>query len=370
MCNHHTIPTQFDNARAEAFAYKMMSTLNAGATALMLSIGHRTGLFDTLAKLDPSTSQQIAEAAGLHERYVREWLNAMVAGQIVVYDKETGCYHLPTEHAAFLTREASPDNIAVTAQYLPVLGSVEDKIIECFRNGGGVPYSEYPRFHEVMAEESAQTTVAGLFDNILPLVDGLTDRLREGIDVVDIGCGRGWAVNEMAQKFPHSRFRGYDLSDEAIAFAREQARTLGLDNAVFEVRDLTRWDEVDAYDLVTGFDVIHDQGRPDLVLRAIRKALRDDGVFLMQDIAGSSEVQNNIDHPFGPFIYTISCLHCMTVSLAQGGLGLGAAWGEELAEQMLRESGFEQIDKSFLEHDIQNAYFVCRKKAAQKTKAA
>src|SRR3712207_271966 len=150
---------QFDQQRAEAFAGRLLEVLNGGAIALMISIGHRTGLFDAMAGLKPSTSEEIAEVSGLQERYVREWLGAMVVGRIVEHDPEDGTYSLPAEHAAWLTRAASPNNVAVTAQFVPLMGSVEDGIVEKFRNGGGLPYSSFPHFHEVMAEDSAQTTV-------------------------------------------------------------------------------------------------------------------------------------------------------------------------------------------------------------------
>src|SRR4051812_25352450 len=156
-----TIP-ELDQVKAEEFAERMVGILNEGAISLMTSIGHRTGLFDAMAGLPPSTSEQIAAAANLNERYVREWLDAMVVGRIVEHDYEYGTYRLPREHAAFLTRAASPDNIAVTAQLIPLMGSVEDGIVECFKNGGGLPYSAFPRFHEVMAEDSGQTVVAAL----------------------------------------------------------------------------------------------------------------------------------------------------------------------------------------------------------------
>lgn len=143
----------------------------------MISIGHRTGLFDTLAELPPSTSVRIAKSAGLNERYVREWLGAMVTGRLVDYDPAREVYHLPREHAACLTRSAVPNNIAAFTQYIPLLGRVEDEIVECFERGGGVPYASYPRFHQVMAEESVQTVVAALVDDILPLAPGLPARL-------------------------------------------------------------------------------------------------------------------------------------------------------------------------------------------------
>ena len=350
-----------DRNRAEAFAGRMIGVLNDGALALMTSIGHRTGLFDTMAKLPPSTSEEIASAANLDERYVREWLAAMTVGRIAEYDPEDGKYSLPTEHAAFLTRAASPDNVAVTAQFIPLMGSVEDGIVEKFRNGGGLPYSEYPRFHEVMAEDSGQTVVAALFDSILPLVPGLTERLKGGIDVLDVGCGSGRALNLMARNFPNSRFVGYDISEEGIARAQAEAKENNTTNVRFEVKDAASLDEVGDYDLITTFDAVHDQAKPASVLQGIAEALRPDGVYLMQDIAGSSHLHNNMDHPLGPLLYTVSTMHCTTVSLAQSGEGLGTMWGEEKAREMLREAGFAKVEVKQLPHDIANSYFIARK---------
>jgi SAM-dependent methyltransferase len=350
-----------DQARAEEFAERMVGVLNEGSIALMTSIGHRTGLFDAMSGLSPSTSEQIASAANLNERYVREWLGAMVVGEIVEHDPEEGTYQLPQEHAAFLTRAASPDNIAAFAQYIPLLGSVEDGVVESFKHGGGVPYSAFPRFHEVMAEDSGQTVLPALKDHILPLVPGLMERLEKGIDVLDVGCGSGRALNLLARTFPNSRFVGYDFSDEAIARARAEAGEHGTTNVRFEVKDAAALGEEARYDLVTTFDAIHDQADPATVLKGIADALRDDGVYLMQDIAGSSHHHNNLEHPIGPFLYTVSTMHCMTVSLAQGGEGLGTMWGEEKAKQMLEEAGFKEVEIKQLPHDSMNSYYIVTK---------
>ncbi|MEW8506588.1 MAG: class I SAM-dependent methyltransferase [Candidatus Thiodiazotropha sp.] len=343
------------------FAEELLQILNHGATALMISIGHRTGLFDAMAKHPPGDSHGVAAAAGLNERYVREWLGAMVTAGIVSYDAEEGNYRLPASHAALLTREASPDNVAVFAQYIPLLGQVEDDIIDCFYNGGGVPYTRFKRFHEVMAEDSGQTVVSALFEHILPLMEGQLSRLRQGIDVLDVGCGRGQALLLLAKAFPNSRFTGYDFSREAIDWARQEAERQGLGNLLFEVRDAACIDELAAYDWIVTFDAIHDQKSPDLVLSAINRALRDDGVYLMQDIKGSSHLHNNLDHPIGPLLYTLSTMHCMTVSLAQEGAGLGTVWGRELALKMLHEAGFKRVEVKELEHDFQNYFYIIRK---------
>lgn len=350
-----------DSQKSEAFAGQMLSIINAAALALMTSIGHRTALFDAMAGLPPATSEEIAVAAELDERYVREWLGAMTTGRIVEHHPRTGTYFLPPEHAAWLTRAASPNNLAVTTQFISLLGAVEDKIVECFAHGGGVPYSAYPRFHEIMAQESRQTIAAALLDSILPLMPDVVSELGSGINVLDIGCGSGHSLNVMAEAFPASTFTGYDFSEEGIAAARDEAEAMKLSNVRFEVQDLAAMNEPRRYDLITAFDVIHDQAEPGKVLWRVADALRPGGTFLMQDIRASSHVHGNFDNALAPFIYTISCLHCMTVSLAQGGKGLGAAWGEERARQMLADAGFRNVEVHRLPHDIMNNYYVVKK---------
>ncbi len=352
----------FDPARAQAFAGRFLNALNEGALCLMISIGHRTGLFDTLSGSHPATSPEIASQAGLNERYVREWLGAMVTAGVVELDPATKRYRLPPEHAASLTRAAAADNMAVFAQYIGELGSVENDIVECFKKGGGVPYEKFSRFHELMAEDSGQSVLSSLESHILPLVPGLTDRLAQGIRVLDLGCGRGRILQQLATLYPNSRFTGVDLSEEAIAYA--QAQAAGLRNLEYVARDLSDFDrtaEVEAFDFITTFDAIHDQAQPLNVLKGIYRALKPDGVYLMQDISGTGHVHKDVEHPIGTFLYTVSCMHCMTVSLAQGGEGLGAMWGEEKTREYLQRAGFRSVTKNRLAHDIQNNWYTVRK---------
>jgi 2-polyprenyl-3-methyl-5-hydroxy-6-metoxy-1,4-benzoquinol methylase len=354
----------FDSKKSEAFSERLVGMFNEGALNLMISIGHRTGIFDAMADLRPATSVEIADEAGLNERYVREWLGAMTTGRLVEYEPEFDTYWLPPEHAAFLIRESGSDNLAVFAQYIAVLGAVEDDIVECFRSGGGVPYEKFKRFHEVMAEDSGQSVLPCLIDKILPLAPGLTQSLKKGIRVLDIGCGRGKAINLMAAEFPASRFLGFDLSSEAVAYARKEAENKGLENVRFEQKDVTDLEKTvdpEMFDLITTFDAIHDQAKPLAVLKGICTALKPDGFYLMQDIHGSCHLEKNADHPIGPLLYSISTMHCMTVSIAQGGEGLGTFWGRETAERLLREAGFRSIDIHQLSHDFQNDYYVISK---------
>lgn len=350
----------FDNAKADAFANRLIGALGNAAMALMLSLGHRTGLFDVFATVSPTTSNTLAEEAGLSERYVREWLATMVTSGIVDYDAGAGLYSLPAEHAAFLTRASVPDNIAITAQFIGVAASVEEEMLERFRSGDGLQYHHFERFHEVMAEDSAQLVVAALQDHILPLVPGLAGRLNDGIDVVDIGCGAGRALMRLATAFPRSRFLGVDVCADAFAETQVEVARRALSNLQFEARDLSDVDTLGEFDLITAFDAVHDQKNPSALLAMVYQSLRSSGVFLMQDIGGSRDLEKNLENPFATLLYTISLMHCTPISIGQGGPGLGTFWGVETAQEMLRDAGFQEIETHRLPHDPINAYFVAR----------
>jgi 2-polyprenyl-3-methyl-5-hydroxy-6-metoxy-1,4-benzoquinol methylase len=341
-----------------------MGTLNSSMLGLMVSVGHRTRLFDVMAGLDWVTSAELAEIAGLNERYVREWLGSMATGHIVEVDgsDDVERFLLPKAHAVVLGRDG--ESMATVFQWIGVLAEAETGVVDAFTHGGGVPYEAYSRFHEVMAEESNLSVVSGLHEHILPLAPGLAAQLDAGIDVLDIGCGSGLAMCELACRFPRSRFTGYDLCPDAVAAARQNAEERGLTNVTFDVRDVTTLGASDAFDVVTAFDVIHDQRDPVGVLQAVNRALRPGATFLVQDLRCHSRISKNVGHPLCPMLYTISALHCMTVSLAQNGAGLGAAWGEELAVSMLEDAGFEDLAVNTLPHDIQNNWYVMRKPAA------
>jgi SAM-dependent methyltransferase len=349
-----------DPAAAETFAEQVSTIINHGAIAVMISIGHRLGLFETLAGRVPSTSAEIAAEAGLAERYVREWLAVMVTGGILRYDAATSRYRLPAEHASCLVKGAPLGNIAVFAQHVALLGQMQDKALTLFETGEGTRYGDYPCFHQIMAEDSEMSVAAALTDHILPLVPGFDDRLGAGIDVLDAGCGRGLALIELARAFPRSRFVGMDLCEDAIGYARLAARNAGLTNVTFEARDLTGYCEPGRFDLITSFDAVHDQKDPAALVRGLKGSLKPGGVYLMQDIGGSARLENNLDFPMASLLYAVSCLHCTPVSLGQGGLGLGTMWGWETAEETLRDAGFASVERHVLPHDPLNVWFVSR----------
>jgi SAM-dependent methyltransferase len=178
--------------------------------------------------------------------------------------------------------------------------------------------------------------------------------------VADIGCGTGHAINLMGRAYPRSTFVGYDLAEDAIAQAEEEARLMKLPNVQFQVLDVAKLPPEPKFDLITAFDAIHDQVDPTAVLRGVSNALAPQGIFLMIDFKFSTHVEKNIGNPFAPLHYGISTMHCMTVSLAEGGAGLGTVWGIEKAREMLAEAGFTHVEVLDSPRP-QNCIYVCQK---------
>ena len=353
---------QFDASRAEQFAGTLVDTLNKASLTMMISLGHRTGLFDSLVGTQLLTSQQIADKANLNERYVREWLGAMTTGSIIEYNDENKTYKFPDEHAVFLTRQAGADNFALFAQMIPAVAKNEDDLVNCFKNGGGLSYDKFHQFFHIMNDD---LTVIGTFSNqFLPSMNHLTEKLKKGISVLDAGCGTGALLNHLATEFPNSRFTGLDFTDFAIELARKEAQDKGLTNVEFELKDLSDFDTTasdNKYDLIITNDSIHDQHKPKNVLKGIYKSLKVDGVYLMVDINGTGHVHKDAENPFAPSLYAISCMHCVPVSIGQGGEGLGAMWGEEKIKEYIADAGFSSVETKRFPTDPFNNWFVISK---------
>jgi len=348
-----------DFEAVEQFAERMLSTFSAGMTTLMIDLADRTGLLDALAA-GPGTSTDLAARAGLTERYVRECLGALATAEIVGYDARHGRFTLPPEHAACLTGQGSA-NLAPIAGLTTLLAPHVAGVARACRKGGGVPYEAFrPEFTAVMDRLSRGLLDGQLLDGIVPQVDGLAARLTEGAHAADVGCGTGHAMNLLARAFPASHFTGFDFADDAIEAARLEATDWGLANASFAVLDVATLPPEPPFDVVFAFDAIHDQADPAGVLAALRRALTPDGVFVMMDIKAASRLEDNLGNPFAPWLYAVSTLHCTTVSLAQGGAGLGTVWGEELALAMLAEAGFGTVTVHDVPDDPLDSLYVAR----------
>jgi SAM-dependent methyltransferase len=348
-----------DAESADAFLGQLLSIYAGSLLTYMIDIGQRTGLLVAVAG-PAATSEALAERAGLTERYVREWLAAMVTGGIVDYDPAACTYSLPPERAAFLTD--GPMNLAPMAPLGTHLGKHVHQVARAFREGGGVPYAEYrPEFTDVMDGLSRVTYDAWLVDSYLPLAPGLAERLERGARVADVACGTGHALVLLARAFPASTFVGYDLDEGAIARARAEAGGAGLGNVQFVVCDVARLGVDEPFDAVFVFDALHDQVDPDAVLARIHAALAPGGWFVMKEPHAADALEENLGNPMAPILYSVSTLHCMTVSLAHGGAGIGTMFGEQLARGMLADAGFVDVDVHPAPGDPSDAVYVSRK---------
>lgn len=351
--------TTVDEQRVKEFAERVFGAYVEGALVLMIDLADRTGLLDALAEA-PGTSHEVADRAGMDERYARECLGALVTGGIATYEPDAQRYALPVEHAVCLTGTGS-QNLAPLSRIPTLLAHHVAEAMTVARDGGGIPYERFrPEFTAVMDGASRGLFDEQLIDAILPLADGLADDLRRGIRVADIGCGTGHSSVVLAAAFPESTFVGYDLSEDALAVGQAEAEEEGLANVTFETLDITVLPDDPPFDAVLAFDVIHDQADPAGVLARAHRALVPGGRLLAIDIKASSYLENNIDNPLAPFLYTVSTLHCMTVSLAQDGAGLGTVWGEELARQMLADAGFVDVATHDVPDDPLNQVYVAR----------
>jgi ubiquinone/menaquinone biosynthesis C-methylase UbiE len=365
--------------RQADFSQRLTDILNHGALNLGLALGYQLKIFDVMADLDcPLTSRELALAAGLHERYIREWLGIMCTGNIVeIHPPDPGDsehrpedlkYYLPKAHAALLTRKAGNGNMGVYTQEIPLLTQIAmARVAADFSTGAGIEFSAYPRFQTFMSQLSHAKHRQVLIPHFLPEVDEgrLITRLEKGIAVCDLGCGQGIALQLMAQHFPAATFVGIDTDEAAIDEARQSTADLGMTNLTFQAKDAAVIEQdpsfSEKFDYITAFDAIHDQSHPLAALRGVRHMLRPGGLFSMIDIDAASHPAGNMDHPMGPFLYTVSLMHCMPVGLYNQGRGLGMMWGRDQAVSLLEQAGFSHVQVLEMAHDPFNVHYFCMK---------
>jgi SAM-dependent methyltransferase len=348
-----------DQARLEAFVGKALGDTSAATVTILAALGDRLGLFKTLAARGPATSAQLAERAGIDERYAREWLGAMASAAYLEYDPTQRCFTLPPEHAPVLAQEHGPVFFGGMYQMLLGMTGPLDQLERAFRQGGGVPQAAY----DDNLWDGLERFTAGWFENLLipvwiPAMPDVQAKLERGAQVADVGCGRGRALIKLAQAFPRSHYVGYDVFAPTIARATENARTAGVaDRVRFEHLDASRG-LPEPYDVITTFDVVHDAVDPRALLWAIRQALRPDGRYVCLDVNCSDRLEENAG-PLGAMFQSVSVLYCMTTSLADHGEGLGTVG---LPESKLRtlcaEAGFSGVRRVPLENPFNNLYEV------------
>ena len=348
-----------DRQRASEFVERLKGMYQGTMLTMMIDLGHRAGLFTALAD-GPATSGDLAIRTGTSARHVREWLSTLAVGGVVDYDAASTTFTLPPEHALWLTGTRYT-NLAPMSGLLTGLAPRLDDVANAFVSGGGVPYERYrPHFTHAMDAIGRARYDELLISTYLPCAPGLVDRLAAGADVADVGCGTGHCLNLMAAAYPKSRFVGFDLSEEAVALGREEAERMALSNVQFVAADVLHLPTEPGFDVLFAFDAIHDQFDPAGVLARIRAALRADGELFMVDVRASSNLEDNLDDPTKIIVYGTSVMHCMEVSLAGGGAGLGTAWGTQLATRMLHDAGFGDVTVRDIQADPTNCIYVCR----------
>jgi len=352
-----TTHTAVDIERVQGFAGKVLGDL-AGTMATVLAIlGDRLGLFDALAEAGPATSAELAERAGVSERYAREWLHGMHAAGYLEHDREHTSFSLPVDHAEVLAVEGGPFSVAGGYQALSGELRVLDRLSEAFRSGGGVPQAAYPGdTFEGMRRFSLPWYEHQLVQEWIPAVDGAHEKLEAGMRYADIGCGAGHALIKLAQTYPRSSFVGYDSFQGAIEQAQRAAEHAKLSDRVhFELLDAA--DGLpEQYDLISAFDVLHDATDPAGLLRAIRRALAPGGTYLMLEMRCADDPSENVG-PFGTLLYGISVLYCMTTSLAHGGAGLGTCGCPPAkVRELCTAAGFSRVRQLAVENPFNIVY--------------
>jgi SAM-dependent methyltransferase len=327
-----------DRAKIEEFLDRFLEFASGATTIGLLAVADRSGLSSYLAGVGGGTVAEIASGSGLDARYVEEILSGLAAAGVVDYQPESERFALPPEHALFLASEASPYFMGGFLDMIPTLLARVDSVAEATIHGGGVGFEEFgPTMVGGIDRGNGPSQRAFLLSRWLPGIPGLVARLESGIRVADVGCGSGTVPILIAEAFPASSVFGFEISAESLAMARERGGHLpNLDLVEVSAEQIP----IDLpFDLITTFDVIHDLPDPLQGMRRIRQALARDGLYLMMEPKAGSRLEENLN-PRGAMLYGISTLHCMTQSLAVGGVGLGAAWGRERAEALAAEAGF------------------------------
>jgi SAM-dependent methyltransferase len=333
-----------DPEKLERFANLVGKNIAGMSIGIMAAIGDRLGLFRALDSGGPATSAELAERTSIHERYAREWLGAMACAGYVEYDPASARFTLPPENASVLADEGGPNCVCGDFEFLAALALPVDLHVQAFRDGRGVPQSAYDAsLWEGIDRGNATWFAHGLVQRGLALAPDLRDMLVRGADVADVGCGGGRALIALARAFPASRFVGYDIFPPSIARATATAEAAGVGDRVrFAAHDAAQG-LPERFDVITSFDVVHDSADPPALLRAIHDALRPSGIYLCMEPRCEERLEDNLGAR-GAFLYSASALYCMTTSLAQGGVGLGAAGlPESRVRALCLDAGFSAV---------------------------
>ena len=351
-----------DLDRIKEFVFHVFHQLEGAVVSGMIYLGAQLGLYKALYGAGAVTSAELAKKTGLNERWLREWLRGQAAAKLIDY-KGDDRFEMGAEAAMVLAIEESPAYAAGGFTGLPSQFDVLRLLPESFRTGIGLSYDAFGhegnRGVEQMFAPWFRTMLVPL---ALPALDGVVPKLEQGAKVADVGCGAGVALIEMAKVFPRSEFHGYDIAKFALAQAETNKREAKVNNVTFHDASGDAMPADGSFDFVTTFDCLHDMTRPDLVTRAIRASLKQDGTWLIADINSKPSFEENLErNPMVAMMFGFSVMSCMSSALSEpGGLGLGTlGFTEDVARQMTSGAGFTRFKRHDFENPL-NAYYEVR----------
>ncbi len=353
--------TDLDPNELKMFSFKVWSYKMGEQVAMLVHLGDRLGLYQAMADKGPMTSQDVADATELHERFVREWLMGQAAAGLIDHP-ESGVFELSEIQAAVLAAEDTSINFSAGAFRGGFEPALLDAIADSFKTGIGITYQQQGRAAAAgLARMTGVRSRLELTSVILPGLDGVVAKLEAGARVLDIGCGAGVTLACIAEAYPNTTCVGYDPSANAIELARDEAAQKGLDNCEFVVAGAEDIPANADFDLVLCFDCLHDMPRPDKAATAIRRAIADDGTWLIKDIRSTGDFEKDKRNPLLALFYGFSVASCLQSAMSEpDGLGLGTlGLHPEVAENLVKDSGFSQIETHDFD-DAANLYYEVR----------
>lgn len=346
-------------AETGAFAQQVIGLFTGHAVTMMIHMGDRLGLYTALREQGAVSAAELSSHTGLQERWLLEWLRDQAAAGIVQHHGDER-FALSPAGAAVLADPANPFYLAGFFNSL-VPPSTLDRIAQAFATGVGMSYEEHGTNCACTMKRMFAPSHA-LLPHFLGRVDGLVARLQTGIQVLDVGCGVGGALCELAKAFPNSTFTGCDASPTAIDIARRDTAVAGLTNVTYQVLKGEALPPSPHYDLVLTLDCLHDMTFPQRTLQAIRGCIRPDGVLVIKDIRCSDKMEENLTNHFAPLFYSLSVIYCLSSALSEpGGAGLGTmGFNPVLAKAMTAAAGFTRFQQLAIEEDVFNYFYAVR----------
>ncbi|XP_063971123.1 S-adenosylmethionine-dependent methyltransferase Rv2258c-like [Lytechinus pictus] len=356
---------QYGNETPEEFSSRIFSIVSGGLTGLSIALGVKSGLFDVLVSHhgSPLTSQELADLAGMKERYVREWLATMVTAHIVDVDESSEKYHVPSSRLESLQPGTLLGQSASLSIGIPMFSSVFSDMLEILKKDGprGHELSTIEPFHEFDKQYGSAWYNHCFIQEFIPSHPEIEAKLESGIRMMDVGCGAGIATRLLAQKFPKSQFVGIDIGQTNVDTAKEEASHLGLKNVSYHCVDASAmpsdWEAT--FDYIFFFNVLHDIPRPDLVIDDAKRVMKRDGLLSVIELNFKSKVAENVGNAAAAMVSTISTFYCLPQAyLPQDTYGLGTVWGKDRIEEFLLGKGL--VVKSASEvPKINEFHFLC-----------